>query len=134
VAASDRAALATLILATESACGVPLVRCCHDWHSGVKTPPPCPPLPELACLAAQPRLALMAAALTEADVLPSVALTPAHAALTTARLEAEWNVVLGAAGKVEFIDRHVGTLRVARFFQPNLSAVREATQPLSTWG
>ena len=127
VTPSDRTALATLILATESACGVPLARCCHDWHSGVATPPPQPPRPELACLVAQPRLALMAAALTEADVLPSVALTPAHAALTTARLEAEWNVVLGATGKVEFIDRHVGALQVARFFQANLYAVRQAS-------
>jgi hypothetical protein len=127
VAAPDRAALATLILATESACGVPLARCCHDWHSGAMTPPPLPPRRELADLVRQPRLALMAAALAEADVLPSVALTPAHGALTTARLEAEGNLVLGAAGKVEFIDRHVGVLRVAHFFQPNLSIVRQAS-------
>ena len=127
VAASDRAMLATLILATESACGVPLARCCHDWHSGAMTPPPQAPGPELACLAAQPRLALMAVALTEADVLPSVALTPVHAALTTARLEAEWGLVLGAASKVDFIDRHVGGLQVGRFFQPNLAAVRRAS-------
>ncbi len=127
VAAADRAVLATLILATESACGVPLARCCHDWHSGIVTPPAAPPRPELASLVTRPRLALMAAALTEADVLPSVALTPAHAALTTARLEAEWNTVLGASGKVEFIDRHVGALQVARFFQPNLRRVRQAS-------
>jgi hypothetical protein len=126
VAAPDRAVLATLILATESVCGVPLARCCHAWHSGAMTPPPPPRRPELASLAASPRLALMAAALTEADVLPSVALTPEHAALTTARLEAEWNIVMGAAGKVEFIDRHVGALQVARFFQPNLFSVRQA--------
>ena len=127
IAATDRAVLATLILSTESACGVPLARCCHAWHNGAVTPPPSPQRPELAVLAAQPRLALMAAALTEADVLPSVALTPAHAALTTARLEAEWHIVLGAAGKVEFIDRHVGALQVAQFFQPNLLAVRQAS-------
>ena len=126
IATTDRAALATLILSTESTCGVPLARCCHDWHSGIMTPPPSPPRPELAGLVTQPRLALMAAALAEADVLPSVALTPDHAALTTARLEVEWNLVLGPAGKVEFIDRHVGALQVARFFQPNLSAVRQA--------
>lgn len=127
VALSDRAVLATLILATDSGCGVPLARCCHAWHSGAVTPPPLSPRPELACLAAQPRLALMAAALTEADVLPSVALTPDHAALTTARLEAEWKVALGAAGKVGFIDSHVGTLGVAGFFQPNLVRVRQAS-------
>jgi hypothetical protein len=129
VAATDRAVLATLILATESASGVPLARSCHAWHSGAMTPPPPPPRPELAALATQPRLALMAAALTEADVLPSVALTPAHAALTTARLEAEWHVVLGTVGKVEFIDRHVGALQVAQFFQPNLRTVRQASFP-----
>jgi hypothetical protein len=127
VAVPDRAMLATLILATESVCGVPLARCCHDWHSGAMTPPPLPPDPELACLAAQPRLALLAVALTEADVLPSVALTPGHAALATARLEAEWGLALGPAGKVEFIDRHVGVLQVARFFQPNLDTVRRAS-------
>ena len=127
VAAPDRAVLATLILATESVCGVPLARCCHAWHSGAMTPPLPPLRPELASLAASPRLALMAAALTEADVLPSVALTPEHAALTTARLEAEWNVVMGAAGKVEFIDHHVGALQVAGLFQPNLHAVRQAS-------
>jgi hypothetical protein len=127
IAATDRAVLATLILSTESAFGVPLARCCHDWHNGAVTPPPSPPRPELAALVAQPRLALMAAALTEADVLPSVALTPGHAALTTARLEAEWHIVLGAAGKVEFIDRYVGALLVAQFFQPNLLAVRQAS-------
>lgn len=127
VAAPDRAVLATLILATESSAGVPLARCCHGWHGGAVTPPPWPARPELASLVRQPRLALMAAALTEADVLPSVALTPAQAALTTARLEAEGNMVLGAAGKVEFIDRHIGALQVAHFFQPNLRAVRQAS-------
>jgi hypothetical protein len=127
VATADRAVLATLILATESASGVPLARCCHAWHHGAVTPPPPSPRAELAALATQPRLALMAAALTEADVLPSVALTPDHAALATARLEAEWNIVLGAAGKVEFIDHHVGALQVAHFFQPNLLTVRLAS-------
>jgi hypothetical protein len=33
---------------------------------------------------------------------------------------------MGAAGKVEFIDRYVGALQVARFFQPNLLSVRQA--------
>jgi hypothetical protein len=127
VAVADRAVLATLILATESVCGVPLARCCHAWHSGAMTPPPPPLRPELAILAARPRLALMAAALTEADVLPSVALTPGHAALMTAKLEAEWNIVLGTAGKIEFIDRYVGALQVAHFFQPNLYTVRQAS-------
>lgn len=137
VAAPDRAMLATLILATESACGVPLARCCHDWHSGAMTPPPSPPDPALASLATHPRLALLAVALTEADVLPSVALTPAHAALTTARLEAEWGLPSGVASKVEFIDRHVGALQVARFFQANLGTVRQtslAAQAVSQTG
>ena len=31
IAATDRAVLATRILSTESACGVPPARCCHDW-------------------------------------------------------------------------------------------------------
>ncbi|MET0962012.1 MAG: hypothetical protein ABWY05_04235 [Noviherbaspirillum sp.] len=127
VGAAERAVLATLILATDSVHGVPLARCCHGWHSGMATPPPAPPRPELASLASLPRLALMAVVLAEADVLPSVALTPAHAALTTARLEAEWNTVLGTRGKVDFIDRHIGALQAARFFEPNLRAVRQAS-------
>ena len=126
MAATDRAVLATLILSTESASGVPLARCCHGWHNGAVTPPPSPPRPELACSPTAPA----GADGRRADRSRRPALRGAdarHAALTTARLEAEWHIVLGAAGKVEFIDRHVGALQVAQFFQPNLLAVRQAS-------
>jgi hypothetical protein len=126
VGEGEQAMLATLVLATDTVHGVPMARCCHDWHNGMMTPPPAPARPELAILATHPRVALMAVTLTEADVLPSVALTPAHAELTTARLEAEWGINLGAGSKADFIDRQVGALQVARFFEPNLQAIRRA--------
>ena len=123
---AGQAMLATLVLATDTVLGVPMARCCHAWHGGMMTPPPAPPRPELAILATHARVALMAVTLVEADVLPSVALTLAHAALTTARLEAEWGTRLGAGSKADFIDRQVGALQVARFFEPNLQAIRRA--------
>lgn len=126
VGEGERAGLATLILATDSVHGVPLARYCHAWHNGAATPPPAPARPELTGLSTQPRLALMAVVLAEADLLPSVALTLAHADLTTVRLEAEWSTVLGACNKVRFIDDEIGSLQVAHFFQPNLLAVRSA--------
>jgi hypothetical protein len=91
------------------------------------TLPPAPPLSQLDSLVLLPRLALMAALLTEADVLPSVALTMAHADLTTARLESEWGTTLGPLSKVEFIDRYIGEFQVARFFLPNLREVRRVS-------
>ena len=121
---AEQAALSTLVLATDSARGVPLARCCHGWHSGDMMPPPESPLPQLDSLILLPRLALMAVLLTEADVLPSVALTMAHADVTTARLESEWGTTLGPRSKVEFIDRYIGEFQVARFFLPNLREVR----------
>jgi hypothetical protein len=124
VGLAEQVALSTLVLATDSARGVPMARCCHGWHSGHMMPPPAPPLPQLDNLVLLPRLALMAALLAEADVLPSVALTIAHADVTTARLESEWGMTLGPRSKVEFIDRYIGDFQVARFFLPNLRAVR----------
>jgi hypothetical protein len=121
---AEQVALATLVLATDSAYGVPMARCCHGWHSGDPMPPPAPPLPQLAGLVLLPRLALMATLLTEADVLPSVALTAAHADVTTARLESEWGTTLGPHSKVKFIDRYIGEFQVAQFFLPNLREVR----------
>jgi hypothetical protein len=101
-----------------------MARCCHRWHSGDPLPPPDPPLPQLAGLVLLPRLALMATLQTEADVLPSVALTAAHADVTTARLESEWGTTLGPRSKVKFIDRYIGEFQVAQFFLPNLREVR----------
>jgi hypothetical protein len=72
------------------------------------------------------RLALLAVILTEADILPSVGLTIEHAELTASRLGREWGEPMTAKSKIDFIDNFVGDMLVAKYFMPNVRAIRGA--------
>ena len=74
----------------------------------------------------EPDLAQEAVLLAEADVLPSIGLTPEHAQQLHSRLAVEWNITLGRDDKLRFIDRMIGELSVSSFFKPNIEAVRQA--------
>ena len=118
--------LQTLVLSTEPTAGVPFARACHAFHH-VDGPRPtsAAPLPELAPLLDDPALALAAALLVEADVLPSIGLTIEHGNRVQALLSVEWQRPLGARDKLHYIDDIFGDFVVARFFSPNLKALRE---------
>ena len=127
VAEEDRHALAAMILSTETGSGVAFARACYEAHFQEMRPvSTAAPQQALMPLLDQPRLAIMAVILCEADILPSVGLTVSHAEVTAARLEAEWGTTLDADSKIAFIDHFVGDLRVARYFKPNVDQVRKA--------
>jgi hypothetical protein len=123
----EQARISALILSTEITMGVPLARACYAKHflAGAE-PDPVRMRAELAALAHDPRLALQAVVLSEADILPSVGLTIEHADLNEARLEAEIKRTLGPENKIEFIDHAIGEFLAAKFFMPNLAAIRKA--------
>jgi hypothetical protein len=77
-------------------------------------------------LAREPDLAFDAVLLTEADVLPSVGLTVAHALQIQQRLAAEWGKPLTLQEKLDFIDSMRGAIRIASYFLPNTDAIRSA--------
>ncbi|MDB5840189.1 MAG: hypothetical protein JWQ23_2141 [Herminiimonas sp.] len=116
-----------LILSTEIVMGVPLARSCYVKHFlGGPEPVPLRMHPELVALINDPRLALQAVVLSEADILPSVGLTIEHADINEARLEAEIKRTLGPENKIQFIDHAIGEFLVAKFFMPNLRTIRKA--------
>jgi hypothetical protein len=120
--------LEALVLATDPSGGVPFARACWTQHAaGRECPPLHPELPlPLGRLRTEPDLAQEAVLLAEADVLPSIGLTPEHAQQLHSRLAAEWNVTLGRDDKLRFIDRMIGEISVSSFFMPNIEAVRQA--------
>ncbi len=121
--AEQRETLGRLVLATEPLTAAPFARACHRHHRGLGPPPGPAPLPELAPLAERPEQAQQAALLTEADVLPSLGLTIAHAHEAQARLAAEFGRPLGPDDKLRFIDAF-GAFAVADFFSANRTALR----------
>lgn len=128
VAGTESSRLEALILATEPRAGVPFARACFAWHrSGGPAPPNSAGLPApLQRLLAEAELAHDAVLLAEADVLPSIGLTIAHAEQLQARLAFEWGTTLGRTDKLQFIERLVGEIVVAAFFIPNVLALRQA--------
>ena len=115
--------IACLVLATETSLGVPFARAYHAFHlGGAASPPAQAPLPELEPLMEDPGLALEAAVLIEADVLPSIGLTVEHGHHVQALLAAELGQSLDAADKQRFIDAF-GELTVGAFFSPNRRAL-----------
>lgn len=126
--------IAALVLATDLGTGAPFARRClvhHDrpGHRPRLTPSGAAPEP-LARLATDPALALQAVLVSEADLLPSVGLTPAYARRCQGRLAQENRLVVpGAAATRAFLNTHVPRLLVARFFAPNLEHQRLLVSP-----
>ena len=120
--------LEVLVLATEPRAGVPYARACwHQHRLGGPAVTRATTLPSaLEPLAREPDLAFEAVLLAEADVLPSIGLTFEHAESLQARLAAEWRTPLGDADKLQFIDRMIGEISVAKFFVPNVQRLRQA--------
>lgn len=117
----------SLILATEPSQGVGYARACLWMHQGSGSMPDSRELPpELLALSLDPELAFDAVLLTEADVLPSVGLTVAHALQIQLRLGAEWKAPLTTQEKIGFIDSTRDAILVAKFFLPNVDAIRAA--------
>ena len=55
-----------------------------------------------------------------------IGLTLAHADKLQERLAAEWGMALGRDDKLQFIDRMVGEITVAKFFIPNVQRLRQS--------
>lgn len=128
VDADTRASLEALVLATEPRTGVPYARACWLHHRGLAgAAARSPGLPRgIELLARDAEFAADAVLLAEADVLPSIGLTLAHADKLQARLAAEWGVALGRDDKLQFIDRMVSEIAVAKFFIPNVQRLRQS--------
>jgi hypothetical protein len=117
--------VSSLILATEIDTGVMFARHCHAENDAALRLMPPNVQTELALLEQDPRVALQAMVLSEADILPSVGLTIPHADIVSTRLEEEWGKALSPQSKIDFIDHFVDELKVAAFFMPNVYAIRQ---------
>ncbi len=130
VTADEMERIAAIVLATETSLGVPYARRCFRCHHLAGPRPEALPvgiqgIESLGRLAADPDLALEAVLLTEADLLPSVALTDDYSMLCQQRLSRENRRVRpGLADKLSFLDQQVQGFLVAGFFEPNLQRLR----------
>lgn len=120
--------LAALVLATEPNEGVPWALAAGAaTPQASSTPSAAPPAaPELQLLRQDAALARLACLLCEADILPSVGLTPAYALALHARLAAEWGRVLAPSDKLHFVERTLAQGTVGAFFLPNVQRLRQA--------
>ena len=120
--------LQALVLATDPSIGVPFARAFWARHAAGEPAVPLAPTlpPPLGRMLLEPDLAYEAVLLAEADVLPSIGLTPEHAERLQSRLAIEWGATLGRDDKLLFIDDIIGEIRVASFFIPNILALRQA--------
>lgn len=121
-----QAQLAALVLATEPTEGVRYARACLEEPAGAGLLPPPTAAPELQLLRADNNLARLAGLLCEADILPSVGLTPAYALALHARLAAEWGRALALSDKLNFVERTLAMGTVGDFFKPNVHRLRQA--------
>jgi hypothetical protein len=127
VSKSDMQALAALVLSTETHTGVAYARACYRRHYRNDLVISSLPVDgKLTLLESNRRLSLMAVALAEADIIPSIGLTVQLAKVTAARLEQEWGKPMGSQSKIEFIDDFASDLQVAAYFMPNVQAIRRA--------
>lgn len=125
VPAEDQRRLAALVLATEPNQGVRCALAAGAAGPGLPSAPP-PTEPELQALQEDAALARLACLLCEADILPSVGLTPAYALALHARLAAEWGRPLAPADKLRFVERTLALGTVGPFFLPNVQRLRQA--------
>ncbi len=123
----DYRALAALVLATDPRMGVPAAVRIHRWHgNGRSGERVAAPAPELEALVDNRELARAAALLCEADVLPSVGLSLAHAMRVQDRLAREWGCTLQPEDKARFIDEVVDVGVIGEYFLPNVLAIRRS--------
>ena len=122
------ARMAALVLATDTAEGTAyMAAACLAHAKGVACTAKVPPsAPELAALAEDPGLALLARILCEADILPSIGLDLAHGMRVQERLASEWDRPLDVKDKLAFIGRVLQQGYVSDFFLPNVEAMRDA--------
>lgn len=118
--------LVALVLATEPYEGVPYALACQAKPLDPSLPPAPVAAPELQLLQADPALARLACLLCEADILPSVGLTPDYALALHARLAAEWGRSLAPADKLRFVEHTLTLGTVGGFFAPNVHRLRHA--------
>lgn len=119
--------LAALVLATQPTQGTRAALDARAFHvSGAALRPPPEEAPELAELGVDAGLARLALLLCEADLLPSVALTFAHALQLQDRLAREWRRPLGAMDKLLFQRDVLANGLIGPFFLPNALAIRLA--------
>lgn len=127
VASDLREQIRALVLATEVRTGVPFARACvrgEAYEPGLAIPADV--RASIGLLRADPQLAFEAVLLAEADVLPSIGLTVEHGTQIQGLLAAEWKTTLDAEDKIGFLDRIRSEIVVARFFLPNMDALRSA--------
>lgn len=136
VSAAERARIAAIVLATDLTTGAPFARRCvlrgddAAWRQRGRGGKPTTPtaqddLGALRLLACDRDLALQAVLVSEADLLPSVALTPDYGNRCQCRLAREnRNIAPNAAAKLRFLNTYVPRLLVASFFTPNLERQR----------
>lgn len=126
VDAEARQRLAALVLATEPHHGVRAARLAQNFHaSGVALPSRFDGPSELLLLAQDEGLSRLAMLLCEADVLPSVGFTLAHAMRLQGLLAREWGRDLGPSDKLAFIDAVLSAGVIGPFFLPNVAAIRQ---------
>jgi hypothetical protein len=124
VDAMTRLRLSALVLATEPQDGVPSARRALACHTSGATAPRGDGPAELRLLEHDALLAQLALLLCEADVLPSVGLTTAHAMRMQHLLAREWGRELGLLDKLRFIDDVLDAGVIGPFFRPNVAAIR----------
>jgi len=131
VSSDERARIAAMVLTTEVAVGTRFARECHLHFAAGGPRPSLSGIPELlAALASDPRLALQAVILGEADILPSAGLTVQYGELQQEKLAEEWKRPLGAEHKLSFLNQIFQEFTVGRFFSPNLRDLKDAAQKL----
>lgn len=122
-----RGQLAALVLATEPRDGVRAALLARGFHAhGAPLQPRADVPAELAALAHDAALARLAVLLCEADILPSVALTFAHAMHLQDLLALEWGRPLGPKDKLVFLDSVLSAGVISAYFLPNALAIRQA--------
>jgi hypothetical protein len=123
----QRRHIAALVLATEMVNGQAMAHACHEHHVRASTRPEIHiAAPELAELADDSIVARQALIVREADVLPSVGLSLAHALQLQDRLSIEWGVQLSVEDKCRFITRIFPGFVIGTFFQPNVERIRHS--------
>lgn len=119
--------LAALILATNTAIGLPVARSCYDHHTRGTSLPKIPSsAPELVELCDNPAASLQAIILCEADILPSIGLTTEYALKLQEKLSVEWGARLELEDKLRFIDNQRHSFIASNFFYPNIDKIRQA--------
>ncbi len=126
VGAEARRRLTALVLATEPCHGVRAARLAHEFHAAQRAAPSLGEVPaELRLLLKDVQLSRLAMLLCEADVLPSVGLTFAHAMRLQDLLAKEWERDLGPNDKLLFLEDVLSAQVIGPFFLPNVLAIRQ---------